>query len=193
MTIRNLIGKIVRALTTGLLAMGLTVVSWTLIVMLLDRRIGGEGHLLWASSLWFSAMACTGLTACLRFNVNPVLGCTFVFGIFALGYFVCEGPRFGVVSEGGDPAATTLVFWNVVFLPLGVFVASDVGSRLGAIRKGKIQSWGRPDDKYGCRNRDMLGNEKLRAIWWRQAIGFVRPAAAGTGAYPRTSSAGRES
>ena len=53
--------------------------------------------------------------------------------------FICEGPIFGVVSEGGDPAETNFVFLNMVFLPLGVFVAGDVGARLGKLRHGKFK------------------------------------------------------
>lgn len=112
--------------------------------MLLDPTFGGDGHILWAGSLWLSAIACTSLTANLRIAVQPALGCTFAFGVFALAYFMCEGPFFGNVSQGGDPATTNVVFWNLVFLPLGVFLASDVGSRLRAVQERKIEAVRRP-------------------------------------------------
>ena len=67
--------------------------------------------------------------------MRPVLGCPIAFGAFALGYFLCEGPVFGDVTQGGDPATTNVVFWDLVYLPLGVFVASDIGSHLSAKRQ----------------------------------------------------------
>ena len=49
----------------------------------------------------------------------------------------CEGPIFGVVSEGGDPAMTQFVVWNFSFLPLGVFVATETGRWLSRRHRSK--------------------------------------------------------
>jgi hypothetical protein len=57
------------------------------------------------------------------------MGCTVVCSAFALAYFAAEGPIFGDVSQGGDPAITESVFWNLCLLPLGVFLACDLSSR----------------------------------------------------------------
>jgi hypothetical protein len=126
--------KFRRTLTTGLIAVGFALLSWMVIVMSLDSRVEVGGNLLWAASLWLSATASTIATSYVRFRDYPVLGCTVAFGAFSLGYFLCEGPIFGNVSSGGDPKITELVFWNMVFLPLGVFLASELGSRLGSRR-----------------------------------------------------------
>ena len=126
--------KFRRTLTTGLLAVGMALLFWMVVVMSLHRRVGVGDHLLWAGSLWLSATASTIVTSYVRFRDYPVLGCTVAFGAFALGYFLCEGPIFGNVSRGGDPKITELVFWNMVLLPLGMFAASELGSRLGSLR-----------------------------------------------------------
>lgn len=110
---------------------GFTLVAWVLLVMLLDNRFRGYGDIVWSGTLWLSAMLCTGVVAYSRHSVRPVLACTIAFGIFGLTYMACEGPIFGVVSEGGDPSITQLVVWNLASLPLGVFVATEFGSWLG--------------------------------------------------------------
>jgi hypothetical protein len=67
-----------------------------------------------------------------------VLVCTIAFAIFGLAYIAFEGPIFGVVSDGGDPAKTQFVIWNLSFLPLGVFVAAEAGRWLGRRHRRKI-------------------------------------------------------
>ena len=113
----------------------MTLIVWVLLVTLLHRRSPVDDNLLWAVSLWISAISCTMFVAYSRFAVRPELACTIAFGVFALAYFACEGPIFGNVSQGGDPATTNFVFWNLVYLPLGVFVASDLAAGLGAMRR----------------------------------------------------------
>ncbi len=49
---------------------------------------------------------------------------------FGLTYMLCEGPKFGVVSQGGDPWMTQFVVWNLACLPLGVFTATEIGTWL---------------------------------------------------------------
>lgn len=132
--------KILRPMLTGLCALALTLFVWVLIVMLLDRRFRGYDNLLWAGSLWLSAVSCTMLVAYSRFAVRPGLGCTIAFAFFAIAFVACEGPIFGNVAQGGNPATTNVVVWNLVYLPLGVFLASEMGARLGALRRrnGKV-------------------------------------------------------
>jgi hypothetical protein len=48
-------------------------------------------------------------------------------------YMACEGPIFGVVSEGGDPSRTEFVVWNLACLPVGVFAATELGCWLARI------------------------------------------------------------
>ena len=110
---------------------GFTLVAWVLLVMLLDHRFRGYDNIVWSGTLWLSAILCTGVVAYSRHSVRPVLACTIAFGIFGLTYMACEGPIFGVVSEGGDPSITQFVMWNLASLPLGVFVATEFGSWLG--------------------------------------------------------------
>ena len=47
----------------------------------------------------------------------------------------CEGPIFGVVSEGGDPSITQFVVWNLACLPIGVFAATECGRWIGRRRR----------------------------------------------------------
>ena len=49
----------------------------------------------------------------------------------------CEGPIFGVVSEGGDPSMTEFVVWNLACLPAGVFAATEFGCWLGRQHRRK--------------------------------------------------------
>jgi hypothetical protein len=99
--------------------------------MLLDRGFRGNGDLIWSVTLWLSAMLWTGVVAYCRFSVRPVLACTIAFGLFGLTYMACEGPIFGVVSEGGNPSITEFVVWNLTCLPLGVFASTELGCWLG--------------------------------------------------------------
>ena len=82
-------------------------------------------------------MICTGGVAYSRFSAQAVLACTTAFGMFGLIYMACEGPIFGVVSEGGDPSMTQFVVWNLVSLPLGVFAATETGRWLGRRHRHK--------------------------------------------------------
>jgi len=124
-----------RALLTAACSVGLTLAVWVLIVMLLDRRFRDYEKLLWSGSLWISAMACTGLVASSRHAVRPGLGCTIAFAVFGLAYMICEGPIFGVVSEGGDPSMTEFVVLNLGCLPCGVFAAAEIGRWAGHKRR----------------------------------------------------------
>lgn len=49
----------------------------------------------------------------------------------------CEGPIFGNVSQGGDPAMTNFVVANLASLPLGVFAATEFAHWLGRRRRRK--------------------------------------------------------
>jgi hypothetical protein len=126
--------NVLHPMLTGSCALGLTLLMWVLIVMLLDRRLRGYDQLLWNASLWLSAISCTLLVAYVRFSRGPVLGCTLAFAIFAAVYMACEGPIFGNVSSGGDPNITMVVVGNLVAIPLGVFVASEIGAWFGSRR-----------------------------------------------------------
>ena len=128
--------KLLRPILTAVCAIGLTLIVWMLLVMLLDRRVPFD---VWAVSLWVSAICCTAVVAYSRFAVKPVLACTIAFGLFSLAFLAAEGPIFGDVAKGGDPATTNVVVWNLVALPIGVFVASEVGSVLGAMRRKKTR------------------------------------------------------
>ena len=133
---KDMAGKLRRALTTGMIAIAIAVPSWFMIVVLIHSYVHAGSHLLWAGTLWLSATSSTLLTSYFRFRDRPVLGCTVAFGAFSLVYFACEGPIFGNVNQGGDPDTTELVFWNLTLLPLGVFAASELGSRLGGKLRG---------------------------------------------------------
>ena len=122
---------LVRMILTAACAIGLTLVIWVLLVMLLDHRVRGFDRVVWAGTLWLSAMVCTGIVAYSRHSVRPVLACTIAFGIFGWAYMVCEGPIFGVASEGGDPSMTSFVVWNLVSVPVGVLAAAESGCWLG--------------------------------------------------------------
>lgn len=119
---------------TGLCTLALTLVMWVLVVMVIDRRARDYQTLFWAGSLWLSAISCTIVVAYFRFSRGPVLGCTITFAVFAIAYLACEGPIFGDASSGGDPSTTNAVVGNLVAVPLGVFVASEIGAWLGARR-----------------------------------------------------------
>jgi hypothetical protein len=123
--------KILQTTLTGVCGLTATLVVWILIVTLLDRRLSLHSNLFWTSSLWFSAVSCTTIVAYSRFAARPVLSCTIAFAIFALAYMACEGPIFGDVKNGGNPTTTSVVVWNLVFLPLGVSVATEIGAQLG--------------------------------------------------------------
>ena len=125
-------------LLTAAISVGLTLITWMLAVMLLDRRVRGYEMFLWSGSLWLAATVCTGLIAYSRHAVRPVLSCTTAFGVFGLMYIICEGPIFGAVSEGGDPALTEFVVINLLCLPLGVFAAAEVGQWLGQRRRRRL-------------------------------------------------------
>jgi hypothetical protein len=122
---------------TAACAVGSTLVLWVLLVMVLDRRFRGFDNIVWSGTLWLSALLCTGVVSYSRRATRPVFACTSAFAVFGLAYIACEGPIFGVVTEGGDPAMTQFVVWNLSFLPLGVFVAAEIGRWLGSRRRGK--------------------------------------------------------
>ena len=124
--------------TTAVCGAGFTLMLWVMLVMLFDRRFHGYDDIIWSGTLWLSAILCTGLVAYSRHSVRPVLSCTIAFGIFGLTYMACEGPIFGVVSEGGDPSITQFVVWNLACLPVGVFAATEFGSWLGRRRGGTV-------------------------------------------------------
>ena len=128
---------VLQPMLTGSCALALTLLLWMLMVMLLDRPLRDYAQLLWATSLWLSAFSSTLLVACLRSSRRPKLSCTAAFVAFAFAYLACEGPIFGDVSNGGDPSITILVVGNLAMLPLGAFVASDMGAWLGFRRNGR--------------------------------------------------------
>jgi hypothetical protein len=117
-------------LLTGLCALVLGLALWVVAVQMLDRPLRAYSQGLWAASLWISYCLSAAFVSTRRWAVKPAIGCTVVCGAFALTYFAAEGPIFGNVSEGGDPSITESVFWNLCFLPLGVFLASDLSNRL---------------------------------------------------------------
>jgi hypothetical protein len=100
--------QIMRTILTGACASVFTLVAWVVLVTLLDRPFRAYENIVWSGTLWLSAMLCPGFVAYSRHSVRPVLACTIAFGVFGLAYMVCEGPIFGVVSEGGDPSMTQL-------------------------------------------------------------------------------------
>jgi hypothetical protein len=116
-------------LLTGLCALVLGLALWVIAVQVLDRPLRAYSQVLWAASLWISYGLSAVFVSSRRWAVKPALGCTAVCGAFALAYFAAEGPIFGNVSEGGDPSITEAVFWNLCFLPLGIFLASDLSNR----------------------------------------------------------------
>lgn len=122
---------LLRMILTAACGAGLTLVAWVGLVMLLYQRFRGFEEIVWSGTLWFSAMLCTGIVAYSRHSVHPVLACTIAFGLFGLTYMACEGPIFGNASEGGDPSMTQFVVWNLVYLPFGVFAATELGCWLG--------------------------------------------------------------
>lgn len=126
-----------RMMLTGVCCVGFALVFWVLLVMVLDHRFRGFDDIVWSGTLWLSALLCTGVVSYSRHSTRPVLACTIAFAIFGLAYIACEGPIFGVVSEGGDPAMTQFVVWNLSFLPLGVFVAAETGRWLGRCHRSK--------------------------------------------------------
>jgi len=127
--------KLARMIATAAIAVGLTLALWFFLVSLLDKRVRTREEILWAGALWFSALACTGLVASWKHACRPGIACTTAFGIFGVLYMACEGPIFGNVSQGGDPSLTQSVVWNLVCLPMGVFVAAEVGARFGRFRR----------------------------------------------------------
>lgn len=122
--------QILRMVATATSSVGLTIVLWVGLVMLLDSPFL-RFKVLWAGTLWVSAIVGTGFVAHSRYAVRPVLVCTVAFGIFSLTYMVLEGPIFGNISMGGAPGMTRFVTSNFVCLPLGVFAAADTGVQLG--------------------------------------------------------------
>lgn len=128
---------VLQPMLTGSCALALTLLVWMLTVMLLDRPLRDYAQLLWATSLWLSAFSSTLLVAYFRSSRRPKLGCTAAFVAFALAYLACEGPIFGDVSNGGDLSITIIVVGNLAMLPLGAFVASDIGAWLGFRRDGR--------------------------------------------------------
>ena len=124
-----------RIASTAACSVGLTLVMWVVIVMLLDHRFLAHENIVWSGSLWISAMTCTGIVASSRHAVRPDLGCTVAFAIFGLVFMICEGPVFGVVSEGGNPSMTEFVVLNLACLPIGVLAAAEIGHWVGRKRR----------------------------------------------------------
>jgi hypothetical protein len=139
-SIRMATRKSLRPVLTALCSLLLTLIAWVIIVGLLDRRTPLGDNQLWAISLWITAIGCSMLVANSRFSVRPVLASTIAFGVFGVAYFMCEGPIFGNANQGGEPATTSFVFWNLVCLPLGVFLASEVGACLRGMRRRTVVS-----------------------------------------------------
>ena len=140
-----------RMVMTAVCGAGFTLILWVMLVMLFDRRFRGYDDIVWSGTLWLSAMLCTGVVAYSRRSVRPVLSCTIAFGIFGLTYMACEGPIFGVVSEGGDPSMTQFVVFNLTCLPVGVFAATELGSWLG--RRHRVKSADEPSVAHGVAGR----------------------------------------
>jgi hypothetical protein len=122
---------------TAACGVGFALVLWVLLVMLLDHRFREFDKIVWSGTLWLSAMLCTGMVAYSRHSIHPVWACTIAFSMFALIYMACEGPIFGVVSEGGNPSMTQFVVWNLACLPAGVFAATEFGCWLGRQHRRK--------------------------------------------------------
>ena len=134
--------RLVRMAGTALIGTGSTLLLWIILVMLLERHASRSDFwtdALWAGTLWLSALLCTGVVAFSRHAVHPVLSCTLVFGVFGLAYMLFEGPFFGDVSKGGDSSKTQFVVWNLICLPVGVFVSAEFGSWLGRRHRSLTQ------------------------------------------------------
>ena len=123
--------RVMGMLATAACATAFTLVCWIVLVASLDRPFHAYENIVWSGTLWLSAMLCSGLVACSRHSVRPVLSCTIAFGAFGLVYLFCEGPIFGNVAAGGAPGKTQFVVWNLACLPLGVFAATEFGSWVG--------------------------------------------------------------
>jgi hypothetical protein len=130
--------KILDLMLTGLCSLVLTLIVWVLVVMSFERCVRGYEDLFWGGSLWLSAICCATTVAYVRCAKEPVLGSTIAFAIFSIGYLACEGPLFGNVSQGGDPGTTKVVVGNLIAMPCGVFVASELGAWLG-LRQNRQQ------------------------------------------------------
>ena len=135
---------------TGLYSLALTLVLWVLVVMLFDHVVRGDENLFWAGSLWLAAITSTIVVAYVRFSRGTVLGCTITFAVFSVVYLACEGPIFGDVSRGGDPRITTPVVGNLIAIPLGVFVAREIGAWLGVRRHLTLTSPTRQPRRLRC-------------------------------------------
>ena len=120
-------------LFTGLVAVGSTLIMWMLIIMAVDRQLPYDDMIVWAATLWATAILCTAAVGWSRFAIKPVLACTIAFGLFAYGYLLCEGAIFGEVTEGGDPAMTKVVVWTMIPLPVGMFLVSEASAVLGRL------------------------------------------------------------
>ena len=125
---------------TAAVAIGLCLLAWVFLVSFLDRSSRGYEKSIWATTLWFSSMLCSGLVASSERSTRPVLACTTAFGLFGIVYMACEGPVFGNASQGGDPGMTHFVVWNLIGLPVGVFAATQLGSWLQRRRDASKQA-----------------------------------------------------
>jgi len=121
----------IRSVMTGVVSLGVALVGWIVSVGILDPIFrSAHEDLIWALPLWFFSLLSTGIAGYSRHASHPVLACTITFAIFSVVFMACEGPIFGVVSEGGDPMKTKVVVSNLICLPLGVFVASVIGDEM---------------------------------------------------------------
>ena len=120
-----------RATLTGIVSLGLAVFAWVFLVGLLDPifRPRFEGWV-WAGSLWLCGLSSAGVAGYSKYAHRPVMSCTIAFALFSWVYMICEGPIFGIVDQGGNPDTTRRVAWNLIWLPVGIFCAAEIGVEL---------------------------------------------------------------
>jgi hypothetical protein len=132
--------RIRETFVTGSLTIGSTMVVWAGLVWASFFAVAGRYPIalvrkpVWAGSLWLSAICCTAFWAWRRCAKNPQIGSLAAFAFFAIVYIASEGPIFGDAEEGGDPATTNLVVWNLAILPFGVYLTAEFVSKLACRR-----------------------------------------------------------
>ncbi len=122
-------------LLTAACSVAMTLALWVAIVTLLAPHFRGFSMIVWSGALWLSAILSAGAVASSRHAIRPVLACTIAFAMFGFVYMVCEG--FGVAAGSGNPAMARFVVVNLSFLPLGAFLAAEVGRWLGCRHRTK--------------------------------------------------------
>lgn len=120
-----------RATLTGMVCLGVAMLAWILVVGLLDPvfRPHFDGWV-WAGSLWLCGLSSAAVVGYSKHANRPVMSCTTAFALFSWVYMICEGPIFGIVDQGGNTETTRRVVWNLIWLPIGVFLAGEIGMQL---------------------------------------------------------------